>query len=76
MTIDEVNDRLKVAIDRRVMAHHARQRGTISVATYLGLLRWVRDVEDRLEPLRRAVGYRRSRAYELCTAYTADVYRR
>lgn len=74
--VAEANRRLTTALNVRVQAHRAREARTIDVPTYLNRLRWVRKVEDELEPVRRAAGYKRSRAYELCTAHTADVYRR
>lgn len=76
MTVDEANRRLTTALAVRVQAHRAREAKAIDVPTYLNRLRWVRKVEDELEPVRRAAGYKRSRAYELCTAGTAAVYRR
>lgn len=74
--VEAANRRLTTAVNVRVLAHRDREARTIDVPTYLTRLRWARKVEDELEPVRRAAGYRRSRAYELCTAYTAAVYRR
>lgn len=76
MTIDEVNARLTTAVNVRVAAHRARERRAIDVPTYIRRLAWARKVEDELEPVRRAAGFTRSRAYELCSAHTADFYRR
>jgi len=76
VTVDEANRRLTTAINVRVHAHRAREARTIDVPTYLNRLRWARKVEDELEPVRRAAGYKMSRAWELSTAHTTDVYRR
>lgn len=76
MTVEVANRRLTTAVSVRVAAHRARDARTIDVSTYLSRLAYARRVEDECEPTRRAAGYLCSRAYELCTAYTADVYRR
>lgn len=72
VTLDEANRRLKEAIDIRVDVHDRRCRPepTISVDQYLAALRWVREVEDALEPIRRAAGFTWSRAGELCSCRT------
>ena len=74
ITLEEANKRLRAAVGIRVDAHRRRERGAMSVHEYLTALRWVRAVEDELEPIREAAGYYCSRAYELCTAHTADYY--
>jgi hypothetical protein len=75
MNLDAINERLRTATDVRVHAHRAREAGQIDVPTYVRRLAWARRVEDECEPIRRAAGYSCSRAYELCTAHTADYYR-
>jgi hypothetical protein len=74
VTFEQANEWLRNAIVIRVDAHRRRERGAMSVHEYLTALRWVRRVEDELEPIREAAGYCCSRAFELCTAHTADYY--
>jgi hypothetical protein len=73
--IEAVNARLTTAVNVRVEAHRAREDGRLDVPFYIARLAWARRVEAELEPLRRTAGYVVSRAYELCTAHTADFYR-
>ena len=54
-----------VALDHRIKAHRDRKAGRLSVADYLAQLAAVREVEDRLEPLRRQAAAPVSRALEL-----------
>jgi hypothetical protein len=75
VTFEEANERLRAAVRIRVDAHRRRERGAMTVHEYLTALRWVRAVEDELEPIRAAAGYCCSRAYELCTVHTDDFYR-
>jgi hypothetical protein len=75
VTFEEANLRLRAAVEIRVDAHRRRERGGMTAHQYLTALRWVRAVEDALEPVRLAEGYCCSRAYELCTVHTADFYR-
>jgi hypothetical protein len=74
VNIDEANVRLREAIGIRVDAHRRRRRGAMSVHEYLTALRWVRGVEDELEPIREAAGYYCSRAYELGSVQPSDYY--
>lgn len=64
--LETLNREVDAALDVRVKAHRDRCAGPprISVATYLGRLRHAREVEDRVEPQRRALGAEHSRAWE------------
>jgi hypothetical protein len=75
ISFEEANERLRAAIAIRVDAHRRRRRGAMTVHEYLTALRWVRAVEDELEPIREAAGYCCSRAFELCSVHTADYYK-
>jgi L-alanine-DL-glutamate epimerase-like enolase superfamily enzyme len=75
VSFEEANERLRAAVRIRVDAHRRRERGAMTVHEYLTALRWVRAVEDELEPIRELDGYCCSRAFELCTAHTADHYK-
>jgi hypothetical protein len=68
VTVDEANERLMDALAIRCDAHRRRcDHGSMTVHEDLTALRWVRAVEDELEPIREAAGYTWSRAAELCT---------
>lgn len=75
MTLPQLNRRLDEALDRRVRLHRDREAGKIGVKTYLDGLREVRALEDELEPQRRQLGRRFSRAFERCTV-RSDGYER
>ena len=75
MSLDEINGILDEALARRVALHDDRKAGKISVKTYLDGLRAVREAEDELEPIRRELGRRFSRAYEHVTV-RSDGYER
>lgn len=65
--LDAANAELDRALHRRVSLHTARAGRRITVAEYLTGLGEVREVENRLDPIRRSVhGRRMSRALELC----------
>lgn len=70
MTVDQANEALDAALLVRVDAHQRKRVGNdhttggMSVHEYLAALRWVRAVEDELEPVRRAAGHTLSRAWE------------
>lgn len=78
MTVEEANKQLDAALVVRLDAH-ARKRlgndhttGGMSVHEYLEALRWVRAVEDELEPIRREAGHTFSRAWESWKARTGQ----
>lgn len=73
--LEEANELLRDASNIRVDLHRQRKSKAISVKNYILGLKWVRAVEDELEVIRRAAGYTRSRAYELCTAYELRFYK-
>lgn len=73
--LEEANALLRDVSDIRVDLHRQREAKAISVHQYIAGLKWTRAVEDELEPIRRAAGYTRSRAYELCTAYELRFYK-
>lgn len=56
---------LDVALERRVKAHQDRKADALSVRDYLRILREAREVEDRIEPKRRAAGATTSRAFDV-----------
>jgi hypothetical protein len=64
-TLAALNARLDPALDDRVRLHTERRAGRITVAEYLAGLKAVRDLEDELEPQRRALGASSTRAFEL-----------
>lgn len=68
--VTRANLRLTDAIGIRVDLHRQRRAGAINPEDYKLGCEWIRRIEDDLEPVRRAAGYRFSRAYELCTART------
>lgn len=67
-TLDSLNAELDWALKQRVKLHRDREDRKISVRDYLDGLAAVREVEDRLEPLRRQLGATSSRAMELTMA--------
>lgn len=72
MTVDQANERIDAALIVRCDAHRRRAGfgPTMNLHEYLAALAWVRWVEDTLDPIRRAAGYRFSRSWEVVTART------
>jgi hypothetical protein len=64
MALAELNAELDAALERRVVAHQERKAGRLSVAAYKRELAGVRKIEDRIEPLRVALGAQCSLALE------------
>jgi hypothetical protein len=60
-----INSALDSAVGNRVLLHEQRQEKAIDAPTYIAGLKAVREVEEALEPLRRALGAESSRALEL-----------
>lgn len=70
--LDVLNAALDSAVDARVRLHHGNQAGVdpklLPTREYMAGLRAVRDVEDALEPLRKAAGAKGTRAWETAMA--------
>lgn len=60
-----LTDAMEAGVLVRIAAHHARGRRAISVPLYMRALKAVRDLEDAIEPRRRALGSVHSVAFEM-----------
>lgn len=69
-----LNAEMDAALGERVLLHRSREAKQIGVPEYIDGLRHVRAVEAEVEPLRKALGARFSRAYEVVSARSDGYY--
>lgn len=74
VTMAELNSRMDTGLDRRVWFHQLRAKKKIGVEEYKGGLAAVRRLEDELEPQRKALGAKHSRAIETVTVFSDGYY--
>lgn len=74
VTLAELNARMDTTLDRRVWFHQLRAKKKIGVKEYKGGLAEVRRLEDELEPQRKALGAKHSRAIERVTVNSDGYY--
>lgn len=70
----ELNERMDTGLDRRAWLHRLREKGKVDVQNYKGGLKAVRDLEDEIEPQRKAQGAKHSRAIERVTVNSDGYY--
>lgn len=74
VTIAELNARIDIGLERRAWIHRLRKKKRIDVQNYKGGLKAVRDLEDEVEPQRKALGAKYSRAIERVTVKSDGYY--
>lgn len=70
----ELNSRMDINLERRVWFHSLRAKKKIDVKEYKAGLAAVRKLEDELEPQRKALGAKHSRAIETVTVRSDGYY--
>lgn len=74
VTMAELNARMDTGLERRAWLHRLRKAKKVDVQNYKGGLKAVRDLEDEVEPQRKALGAKHSRAIERVTVHSDGYY--